>query len=179
MQTSPTLLTMLEKLVPLIDDWFYTMLASLPANLCTIKRNLAHHFCRVLRRLISLNKIWDSLVGLLQNADSISKMLSDWRRTNVEEICSEVAFGIKRPESRHVMLTLFKEFEYLLERQAGPDKLMQWFETVVERYVTAAARKRGCPVRQIARHFLLIWVTVGTRVLRDLTLASTLSFGES
>lgn len=67
--------------------------------------SVAHHFCRVLRRLISLNQIWLSVAVLLQNADSISKMLSDWRSTNVEQICSEVAFGIKRPESRHVMLT--------------------------------------------------------------------------
>jgi hypothetical protein len=74
---------------------------------------------------------------------------------------------------------VFKEFEDLLEKQAGLDKLVQWFERVVERYVTEAARKRGCPVRQVARHFLLTWVTVGTRVLRDLTLTSTHSFGES
>ncbi|KDR21264.1 Transcription factor RFX4 [Zootermopsis nevadensis] len=178
-KTSPAPSTMLMKLVPLIDGWFYTMLASLPANLCTIKRNLAHHFCRVLRRLISLNEIWLSVAELLKNKDSFSKMLADWRGTDVEQICSEVAFGIKWPESRHVMMSLFKEFEYLLESQVGVDILVQWFETVVERCVTTAARERGCPVRRISHHFLLIWVTVGARVLRDLTLTSTNSLGES
>ncbi|XP_069693695.1 transcription factor RFX4-like [Periplaneta americana] len=176
-KTSPVLLAMLKKLVPLIDGWFYTMLATLPANLCTVKRNLAHHFCRVLRRLISLHQIWLSVALLLQNSDSIARMLVDWRGTNVEQICSEVAFGMKWPETKHVMLSLFKEFEYLLENQVGLDILVQWFETVVDRCVTSAARERGCPVRRIARHFLLIWVTVGARVLRDLTLTSTHSFG--
>jgi hypothetical protein len=66
---------------------------------------VAHHLCRVLRRLISLNQIWLSVAVLLQKKDSISMMLSDWRSTNAEQICSEVAFGIKRPESKHVMLT--------------------------------------------------------------------------
>ncbi|PSN56072.1 hypothetical protein C0J52_05872, partial [Blattella germanica] len=131
-KTSPVLLTMLKKLVPLLD--------------------VAHHFCRILRRLISLNQIWLSVALLLQNADSISKMLADWRGTNVEQICSEVAFGIKWPETRHIMFSL------------------------VERCVTSIARERGCPVKRVARHFLLIWVTVGTRVLRDLTLTSTHSF---
>jgi len=42
---------------------------------------------------------------MLQNRESMSKMLSDWRGTNVEQICSEVAFGIKRPEFRDVMLS--------------------------------------------------------------------------
>ncbi|KAJ9574001.1 hypothetical protein L9F63_008598, partial [Diploptera punctata] len=176
-KTSPMLLTMLKKLVPLLDGWFYSMLSSLPANLCTVKRNLAHHFCRILRRLISLNQIWLSVAVLLQNTDSITKMLADWRGTNVEQICSEVAFGVKWPETRHVMFSLFKEFEYLLESQVGLDILIQWFETVVERCVTSTARERGCSVKRVARHFLLLWVTVGTRVLRDLTLTSTNSFG--
>jgi len=42
----------------------------------------------------------------------MSKMLSDWRGTNVEQICSEVAFGIKRPEFRDVMLS--RKYNYLL-----------------------------------------------------------------
>jgi hypothetical protein len=79
---------------------------------------------------------------------------------------------------KNIIFAVFKEFEYLLEGQAGLDILVHWFETVVERFVTAAARERGCPVRQVAHHFLLIWVTVGARVLRDLTLTSTNSFGE-
>lgn len=66
---------------------------------------VAHHFCRVLRRLISLNEIWLSVAELLKNKDSFSKMLADWRGTDVEQICSEVAFGIKWPESRHVMMS--------------------------------------------------------------------------
>ena len=66
---------------------------------------VAHSFCRVLRRLISLNQIWLPLALMLQNRESMSKMLSDWRGTNVEQICSEVAFGIKRPEFRDVMLS--------------------------------------------------------------------------
>ena len=74
---------------------------------------------------------------------------------------------------------MFKEFEYLLESQVGLDILIQWFETVVERCVTSTARERGCSVKRVARHFLLVWVTVGTRVLRDLTLTSTNSFGQS
>jgi hypothetical protein len=78
-----------------------------------------------------------------------------------------------------LIFSVFKEFEYLLEGQVGLDILVQWFETVVERCVTTAARERGCPVRRVAHHFLLIWVTVGARVLRDLTLTSTNSFGES
>jgi hypothetical protein len=74
---------------------------------------------------------------------------------------------------------VFKEFEYLLEKKAGPDTLVQWFKKVVERYVINAAKKRRCPVRQVARHFLLTWVTVGTRVLRELTVSSMPSIGES
>ena len=82
-------------------------------HICTYV-TVAHNFCRVLRRLISLNQIWLPLALMLQNRESMSKMLSDWRGTNVEQICSEVAFGIKRPEFRDVMLSC-KYSQLLLE----------------------------------------------------------------
>jgi len=78
-----------------------------------------------------------------------------------------------------LIFAVFKEFEDILARQVCLDNLVQWFEMVVDRCVVTAVRKHGCPVRRVAHHFLLIWVTVGTRVLRDMTIFSAHSFGES
>ena len=78
-----------------------------------------------------------------------------------------------------IYFAVYREFEALLQEQAPMEAYTEWLDSMVARCVVQPSTRKPRSIRRIARQFLLMWSCFGTRVIRDMTLHSAPSFGES
>ncbi|CAI9722908.1 transcription factor RFX4-like [Octopus vulgaris] len=180
LQALPESLTqVIRKFARQLDDWLNYALYSLPENLCKVKFDLARRFCQLLRRQTSLNHLCQAARTVTQNREITSQMSEDWLNIDLNSIVKQTLYTMDHySEKDHkTIANLCREFERLLEDQAPVECYLEWLDTMVDRCVVKPSKKQSGSLRTVARQFLLMWSCFGTRVIRDMTLQSSPSFG--
>lgn len=80
---------------------------------------------------------------------------------------------------KRIFLLVYEEFESLLQEQAPIDSFIEWLDRVLDETIIQASHEERGSVRRKAQRFLLVWSAFSTRIIRDMTLQSAQSFGES
>ncbi|XP_076330700.1 transcription factor RFX4-like [Tachypleus tridentatus] len=181
LQTLPDSLTkVIRKFVHEYDYWLRSAMYNLPENLRTMKLEVARCFTQVLRRQMSLNHLAQASRMVVHNTEITQQMLQDWRQIDMGAICRETLYSMEQNEigtTFDIILNISKEFECFLEDGAPIDAYVEWLDTLVNKCVVLPSSRKKVSVRRLSRHFLLMWSTFGTRVIRDMTLHSAASFG--
>ncbi|XP_069163239.1 transcription factor RFX4 [Procambarus clarkii] len=182
LQAIPDSLTqVIRKFTHDLDSWLRVALDDLPDNLRQVKIDLACRFSRMLRRQTSLNHLCQASRMVLHAPDITQQMVHDWRQVDLETISRHTLYSMDKHTTSGVtvdlIMSLYSEFERLLEEGAPLEAYSEWLEAMVERCVLLGARRNKAPVHKVAHSFLLMWSCFGTRVIRDMTLHSAPSFG--
>ncbi|XP_069953089.1 transcription factor RFX4-like [Cherax quadricarinatus] len=182
LQAIPDSLTqVIRKFTHDLDSWLKVALDDLPDNLRQVKIDLACRFSRMLRRQTSLNHLCQASRMVLHAPDITQQMVQDWRQVDLETISRHTLYSMDKHTTSGVtvdlIMSLYSEFERLLEEGAPLEAYSEWLEAMVERCVLLGARKNKAPIHKVAHSFLLMWSCFGTRVIRDMTLHSAPSFG--
>ncbi|KAG7163304.1 Transcription factor RFX4-like 1 [Homarus americanus] len=142
---------------------------------------VACRFSRMLRRQTSLNHLCQASRMVLHSPDITQQMVHDWRQVDLETISRHTLYSMDKHTTNGVtvdlIMSLYSEFERLLEEGAPLEAYSEWLEAMVERCVLLAARRNKTPIHKVAHSFLLMWSCFGTRVIRDMTVHSAPSFG--
>ncbi|XP_066264702.1 transcription factor RFX4-like isoform X2 [Branchiostoma lanceolatum] len=180
LQALPDSLTqVIRKFAKQLDEWLRVALEDLPDSLCQMKFDLARRFSQMLRRQTSLNHLCQASRTVIHSSDITSQMLEDWRAIDIISIVKQTLYTMENGREQEFTLIqkLYKEFETLLEEQAPIEAYTEWLDQLVDRCVVKLSSHKPGSLRRIARQFLLMWSGFGTRVIRDMTLHSSPSFG--
>ncbi|KAI8480826.1 regulatory factor X, 4 (influences HLA class II expression), partial [Branchiostoma belcheri] len=139
----------------------------------------ARRFSQMLRRQTSLNHLCQASRTVIHSSDITSQMLEDWQAIDIISIVKQTLYTMENGREQEFTLVkkLYKEFETLLEEQAPIEAYTEWLDQMVDRCVVKLSSHKPGSLRRIARQFLLMWSGFGTRVIRDMTLHSSPSFG--
>ncbi|XP_078663216.1 transcription factor RFX4-like isoform X3 [Branchiostoma floridae x Branchiostoma belcheri] len=180
LQALPDSLTqVIRKFARQLDEWLKVALEDLPESLCQMKFDLARRFSQMLRRQTSLNHLCQASRTVIHSSDITSQMLEDWQAIDIISIVKQTLYTMENGREQEFTLVkkLYKEFETLLEEQAPIEAYTEWLDQMVDRCVVKLSSHKPGSLRRIARQFLLMWSGFGTRVIRDMTLHSSPSFG--
>ncbi|ELU02782.1 hypothetical protein CAPTEDRAFT_183181 [Capitella teleta] len=180
LQALPESLTqVIRKFSRQLDEWLRASMEDLPRTLQEVKLDLARRFVQVLKRQTSLSHLCQASRTVLHSPDVTQQMLQDWRHVDVGSIVRQTLYTMDEFCDRdyHVIVTLHREFEVLLQDQAPLESYTVWLESMVDRCIVRVTMKKACSLRHLARQFMLMWSCFGTRVIRDMTLHSAPSFG--
>ncbi|KAI0218100.1 hypothetical protein LSAT2_030210 [Lamellibrachia satsuma] len=177
--SSCSLTQVIDNFARLLVDWLRVALHCVPEPLRDVKFDLARRFAQMLKRQTSLNHLCQASRGVVYSNDITTQMLSDWSRVDIHSICKQTLYTMDMYTEReyHVVIRLYEEFESLLEERASIEAFIDWLHSLVDRCVVQASLKRPGSLRRTARQFLLTWSCFGTRIIRDMTLHSAVSFG--
>ncbi|VDI76008.1 regulatory factor X 4 [Mytilus galloprovincialis] len=180
LQPLPESLTqVIRRFAKQLDEWLIIALDALPGGLQKIKFDLARRFAQVLRRQTSLNHLCQASRTVVHSSEITSQMLDDWLNVDRNSIIKQTLYTMDNySENDHqIIVQLCSEFEKLLEDQAPLESYVEWLDSMVDRCVVKPSMKKCGTLRRIARQFLLMWSCFGTRIIRDMTLHSSPSFG--
>ncbi|XP_052715851.1 transcription factor RFX4-like isoform X2 [Crassostrea angulata] len=162
-----------------LDEWLKIALDSLPIGIREVKFDLARRFSQILRRQISLNHLCQAARSVVHNPDISAQMLEDWISVDLSGIIKQTMYTMERYREKvmETIVNLCNEFEQLLDDQAPLQSYTEWLDRMVDRCVVQFAKNRPGSLRRTARQFLLMWSCFCTRIIRDMTLHSSPSFG--
>ncbi|XP_046343090.1 transcription factor RFX4-like isoform X1 [Haliotis rufescens] len=180
LQALPDSLTqVIRRFARQLDEWLKQALDTLPDCLQRTKFDLARRFAQVLRRQTSLNHLCQAARSVIHSSDITLQMLDDWLSVDLSSIVKQTLYTMDHYSEREheTIFNLCTEFERLLEEQAPIESYIEWLDSMVDRCVIQPSLKKAGTMRRLARQFLLMWSCFGTRVIRDMTLHSSPSFG--
>ncbi|XP_077978008.1 regulatory factor X 4-like [Glandiceps talaboti] len=180
LQALPDSLTqVIRKFAKQLDEWLRVALDDLPELLQNIKFDLARRFSQMLKRQTSLNHLCQASRTVIHSNDITSQMIEDWKTIDLNSISRQTLYTVDnvREEDHEVIVKLYTEFSHILEEQSPIEAYTEWLDSMVDRCVIKPASRKPGALKRVARQFLLMWSCFGTRVIRDMTLHSSPSFG--
>ncbi|XP_070565302.1 regulatory factor X 4-like isoform X2 [Ptychodera flava] len=180
LQALPDSLTqVIRKFAKQLDEWLRVALDDLPDPLQNIKFDLARRFSQMLKRQTSLNHLCQASRTVIHSNDITSQMLEDWKTIDLSSISRQTLYTVDnvKEDDHQMIVKLYTEFSHILEDQSPIEAYTEWLDSMVDRCVVKPASKKPATLKRVARQFLLMWSCFGTRVIRDMTLHSSPSFG--
>ncbi|XP_038053563.1 transcription factor RFX4-like [Patiria miniata] len=178
-QTIPESLTqVIGSFVRRLEDWLRDALDQLPESLCNTKFTMARYFSRLIQRQGSLNHLCQASKATIQTSDVTSQMADDWSLIDHVTLRSQTLYAVQDMAPAPQLAQLCEEFGGLLEEQSSLEAYTDWLDSLLEKCVEKHQQGQGSSsVCQRARRFMLIWSCLSTKVMRDMTLHSSPSFG--
>ncbi|CAG7815753.1 unnamed protein product [Allacma fusca] len=166
-----------------ILDWLVSSLVNAPSALRRLKLHAARTLLHSVRRQVSLNHLCSNLRFMLASEIHLKQMITDWEHLDMQVVSDEIIFSVgisKVNYATQIILSCCKDLEKILRQQPQLSDLGDWMKELVERCVTnhtETVKYSGEHLKNFACHFVLIWSSIGTRILRELTLLGAHSFG--
>ncbi|XP_022099522.1 transcription factor RFX4-like isoform X2 [Acanthaster planci] len=161
-----------------LEDWLHNALDQLPESLRNSKFTMARYFSRLIQRQASLNHLCQASKGTIQTCDVASQMADDWSLLDLRPIQRQTLYAVQEMGPEPPLAELCVEFGCLLDEQSSLDTYTNWLDTLLLKCVEKQPQGQGSSsVCQRARRFMLIWSCFSTKVMRDMTLHSSPSFG--
>ncbi|RWS15137.1 transcription factor RFX4-like protein [Dinothrombium tinctorium] len=156
-------------------------LYNVPENLRIVKLELARRFGQLLRRQTSLSHLSQASRMVVHNNEVTSQMLNDWKQIDIQNICREIVYSVEQSDlndyNYKIMLNACKEFEKLIEEDSPIEAYLEWLDVLVRKCVVYPSLKKKASIRFLARQFLMLWSSIGSRIIRDMTIHSASTFG--
>lgn len=175
---------MMRRLANEILSWLETALLHMPDGLQSMKLNVGRQFSRMLRRQVVLVELCHNTRTLLKDTRGVCQMVKDWKNIdllNIEKDIKCLAFSCYNNLQNTALIESlhqkYQEYYKLLEVHPKVESFIEWLDSILHLCVVQLSEKFSIPLLQWARYFVQIWVAYETRIIRDLTLANSKSFG--
>ncbi|XP_071796091.1 regulatory factor X 4-like isoform X2 [Asterias amurensis] len=161
-----------------LEEWLQTAMEHLPELLCNVKFRMARYFSQLLERQTSLNHLCQAAKGITQNGEVTSQMAEDWSMVDVRTIVSQTLYAVQDMGPAPRLSKFCEQFQELLDNQSSLESYTNWLDkhllSCVQKPLSGQSSKSVC---QRSRQFMLTWSCFSTKVIRDMTLHSSPSFG--
>ncbi|XP_072045759.1 DNA-binding protein RFX6-like [Amphiura filiformis] len=144
-----------------LPSWLKSSLENIPDKVQQRKLKAVKAFVRSLRRHTSFIHLAQTAKCVLLSHDSVSQMSSD-----LNDVTLPLAEKING---------MLSEFAGLLNKQAPLQAYIEWIDSIIDRCVLQLSDDK--PLEARAADFMLKWSFYTSKLVRDLTLHSAISFG--
>ncbi|CAJ0960125.1 unnamed protein product, partial [Mesorhabditis belari] len=169
------MITQIRNVAKSLESQMAKALSNAPQELLQKKVEAVKVLSQTLRRYTSLNHVATAARGVLQKADQIKQMHSDFNR--VEMTCVQEQAGWVCACDPATVQHFQNSFRENLEKQTTLEGWAQWMEAVLDNVLARYHDKAVTELAEVAKQFLLNWSFYNNLIIRDLTLRSAQSFG--
>ncbi|KAJ1514550.1 hypothetical protein HMI56_000228 [Coelomomyces lativittatus] len=157
-----------------LESWLLSAMEGYYPMLVARKVEMAKVFGQQLKRYTSLNFLAQGAALVLESAENMHLMFTEWSKLDFEGIKVQASW-ITECRKVEVMQIAEMEIKHLLSSSSKLQQWTTWLDGVILRFLD---EKRD-PARYIyqARQFITKWTFYGSLCMRDLTLRSMSTFG--
>ncbi|XP_033645716.1 DNA-binding protein RFX6-like, partial [Asterias rubens] len=152
--------------------WLDSSLDQMSKKLRLRKMKVLSSFVRSLRRQVSFVHLAQTARGVLLNHEAVNQMTRDLVELNLSE---NFSYKDMSQSVNNIAEAVLREFESLLSKQAPLEAFVEWIDSLIDRFVLKDDKLSEYSDRSAS--FMLKWTFFTSKIVRDLTLKSAVSFG--
>ncbi|ELT87881.1 hypothetical protein CAPTEDRAFT_108705, partial [Capitella teleta] len=171
-----------------LPGWMIVALEGTPEAVVRGKLTVLKPFIKNIKGQLSFIQLAQTTRQVLMTSDTVSQMHKDLSRVDISKVCVEMGFQTNTTELQKADASLFDHcavceqtafasLKDLLSTHSTVEDITDWLDVLLESCLLSLSTDQSFQSK--AACFLLMWSSVGSVVVRDLTLCSAPSFGEN